>query len=310
MSYRRAWDGQEWQRYALQLVQLRHGHQHVQPVPDQVGGDAGLEFICLDKDGGKGGVLYQCYAPEETADVAKAAIAQKSKARRDLNKLQTNKDKLGEILKGLKIDRWILLCPFLDNKDVVAAARDRGIEIRDLKLPFLADNFEALVHCQDDFVTEIEILRQQGAMPMKMPAQDPALDIAVEQDGDIGKRITEKLNRGFKATMKPDQIRKRRDAYIRAHLYRENALAELKLNHPALWDRSIQVLDAEEQRLAAVGAASDLPGQQLQESLNRLEAALLKDLPDVSGSFATTVAMGTVGDWLIRCPLDFPDDDQ
>ncbi|WP_165191610.1 hypothetical protein [Caulobacter soli] len=310
MSYRRAWDGHEWQRYALQLVQLRHGHQHVQPVPDHVGGDAGLEFICLDKDGGKGGVLYQCYAPEETADVGKAAIAQKSKARRDLNKLQANKDKLGEILTGLKIDRWILLCPFLDNKDVVAAARDRGIEIRDLKLPFLADNFEALVHCQDDFVTEIEMLRQQGAMPMKMPAQDPALDIAVEQDGDIGKRITEKLNRGFKATMKPDQIRKRRDAFIRAHLYRENALAELKLNHPALWDRSIQVLDAEEQRLAAVGAASDLPGQQLQESLNRLEAALQKDLPDISGSFATTVAMGTIGDWLIRCPLDFPDDDQ
>ncbi|MGN7099692.1 hypothetical protein [Brevundimonas diminuta] len=310
MSYRRAWDGHEWQRYALQLVQLRHGHQHVQAVPDQVGGDAGLEFICLDKDGGKGGVLYQCYAPEETADVAKAAIAQKSKARRDLNKLQANKGKLGEILKGLKIDRWILLCPFLDNKDVVAAVRDRAIEIRDLKLPFLADNFEALMHCQDDFVTEIEMLRQQGAMPMKMPAQDPALDIAVEQDGDIGKRITEKLHRGFKTTLKPDQIRKRRDAYIRAHLYRENALAELKLNHPALWDRSVQVLDAEEQRLAAVGAISDLPGQQLQESLNRLEAALLKDLPDISGSFATTVAMGTVGDWLIRCPLDFPDDDQ
>lgn len=310
MNYRRAWDGHEWQRYALQLVQLRHGHQHVQAVPDQVGGDAGLEFICLDKDGGKGGVLYQCYAPEETADVAKSAIAQKSKARRDLNKLQANKSKLGEILKGLKIDRWILLCPFLDNKDVVAAVRDRGIEIRDLKLPFLADNFEALMHCQDDFVTEIEMLRQQGTMPMKMPAQDPALDIAVEQGGDIGKRITEKLHRGFKTTLKPDQIRKRRDAYIRAHLYRENALAELKLNHPALWDRSVQVLDAEEQRLAAVGAISDLPGQQLQESLNRLEAALLKDLPDISGSFATTVAMGTVGDWLIRCPLDFPDEDQ
>jgi len=310
MNYRRAWDGDEWQRHALQLVQLRHGHQNVQPVPDQVGGDAGLEFICLDKDGGKGGVLYQCYAPEETADVAKAAIAQKSKARRDLNKLEANKDKLGEILKGLKIDRWILLSPFLDNKDVVTAARDRGIEIRDLKLPFLADNFEALVHCQEDFTSEIEVLRQQGTMPVKLPAHDPSLDIAVEQEGEIGKRITEKLNRGFKATLKPEQILKRRDAYIRAHLYRENALTELKLNHPALWDRSIQVLDAEEQRLAAVGAASDLPGQQLQESLHRLEMALHKDLPDVSGSFATTVAMGTIGDWLIRCPLDFPDDEQ
>lgn len=310
MTYRRAWDGNEWQRHALQLVQLRHGHQHVQPVPDQVGGDAGLEFICLDKDGGKGGVLYQCYAPEETADAAKAAIAQKSKARRDLNKLKDNQIKLGGILKGLEIDRWILLCPFLDNKDVVTAVRDRGIEIRALKLPFLAGNFEALVHCQDDFVSEIEMLRQQGVLPIKMPTQDLNLDIVDKQEGDIGKRITEKLNRGFKATLKPDQIRKRRDAYIRAHLHRENALSNLKLNHPALWDRSIQVLDAEEQRLAAVGASSDLPGKQLQESLDRLESALQKDLPDISGSFATTVAMGTIGDWLIRCPLDFPDDDQ
>ncbi len=65
MSYRRAWDGHEWQRYALQLVQLRHGHQHVQAVPDQLGGDAGLEFTCLDKDGGKGAVTYQCYLRRE-----------------------------------------------------------------------------------------------------------------------------------------------------------------------------------------------------------------------------------------------------
>jgi hypothetical protein len=96
MKYRRAWDGEEWQAFALQLVQLRHGHHNVQSVPDHVGGDAGLEFIYLG-GAGDGAALYQCYAPEETADNAKAATAQRSKAYKDLAKLVTNKDKLADL---------------------------------------------------------------------------------------------------------------------------------------------------------------------------------------------------------------------
>lgn len=304
MKYRRAWDGNEWQSYTHQLVQLRHGHQNVQCVPDTVAGDAGIEFIFI------GGTIYQCYAPEETSDLKKAATAQKAKATRDLNKILKNQDKLSGILKGLSIDRWILLCPFLDNKDVVAHVRAQGLALRAHDLPFLAEKFEALVHSQEDFAAEIEGLRQQSVMPLKLPAHDPNIDIAAEQEGEIGRRLSEKLKRGFKATLTPQQIAQRRDTYIRAHLHRENALSDLKLNHPALWDRSIQTLTAEEQRLAAVGATSVLPGAQLQESVARLEDALSKDLPSMPGAFATTVAVGTVGEWLIRCPLDFPDDQQ
>lgn len=308
MTYRRAWDGEEWQGYALQLVQLRHGHHNIQSVPDLVGGDAGLEFIYVGGQG-DGAALYQCYAPEETADNAKAAIAQRAKAYKDLAKLANNKDKLANILKGLSVKRWILLCPFLDNKDVIASVRARAIELRSAKLPFLAEDFEGLVHSQEDFVSEIKTLRQQSQMPMKLPVKDANVDIGPTQDGEIGRRITEKLTRGFNASLSEEEIKKRRDAFIRAHLYRENALAELKLNHPALWDRSFQTLAAEEERLAAVGASSDLPGEQLEDSVNRLEKALQKDLPNLSLSFATTVAIGTVGEWLIRCPLDFPGGD-
>ncbi|MDP3410528.1 hypothetical protein [Bosea sp. (in: a-proteobacteria)] len=308
MKYRRAWDGGEWQGYALQLVQLRHGHQNVQSVPDHVGGDAGLEFIHI------GGIndpptLYQCYAPGETVDNKKAAIAQRAKANKDLQKLILNKDKLCSLLKNLSIKRWILLCPFLDNKDVIGSTRAKAVEIRKAKLPFLAEDFDALVHCQEDFAGEIEILRQQTMMPMTLPILNADTEFAATRDGTIGSRITEKLNRGFKASLSPEQIEQRRNAYVRAHLYRENLLEELKLNHPALWDRSIQTLSAEEERLAAVGASSDIPGIQLKESVERIELALQKDLPNMALSFATQVAIGTVGEWLIRCPLDFPGDD-
>ena len=300
MQHRRSWDGDEWQSFAHQLVQYRHGHENIQCVPDKVKGDAGIEFIYI------GGTLYQCYAPEETSDVAKAAEAQKGKATKDLKKLVSYKDKLIPLLNGLVINRWILLCPFLDNKDVVSHVRRKAIALRTAGLPYIDATFEGLVHSQDDFASEIELLRQQSKMPLKITIPS-AVDISAAQGSEMGQKIDAKLTRGFKSFETPEKIAKRRDSYISGHLRRENALDNLRQNHPALWERSLQCLSAEEERLAAVGAAATLPGEQLKESLDRIEQALKTDLPDMSGAFATTVAIGTVGDWLMRCPLDFPE---
>src|SRR3954470_5366865 len=105
MGNRRSWKGDEWQTFALKLVQLRHGAKNVQIVPDAVRGDAGLEFFTTC------GCVYQCYAPEEVSDVKKAASAMKAKAGRDLPKLQKNKDTIEQLLCGVSVERWILLCP-------------------------------------------------------------------------------------------------------------------------------------------------------------------------------------------------------
>jgi hypothetical protein len=102
MGFLRAWDPDGWQAFALQLVQLRHYPQNVQIVPDAVRGDAGIEFFSTD------GCLYQCYAPEEVADVGKAASAMKEKARRDLNKLSTVQTPMRAV--GLKSSTAARIC--------------------------------------------------------------------------------------------------------------------------------------------------------------------------------------------------------
>src|SRR5438552_3019751 len=109
MSFRRNWGGEEWQSYCVTLVQARHGSSNVQQIPDRVRGDCGIEFFSIN------GCLYQCYAPEEVSDVAKAASGMKAKAQRDLAKLNKYSDDISKILQSLKANRWILLCPFLDN---------------------------------------------------------------------------------------------------------------------------------------------------------------------------------------------------
>jgi hypothetical protein len=100
LTFERSWNGDDWQAFALQLVQLRHQAQNVQTVPDRVKGDAGIEFFSID------GCLYQCYAPEEVADVAKAASAMKAKASRDLEKLKTYETQIKSILQTVIARRW------------------------------------------------------------------------------------------------------------------------------------------------------------------------------------------------------------
>jgi len=303
MGNRRAWKGDEWQAFALQLVQRRHGPENVQVVPDSVGGDAGLEFFTTS------GCLYQCYAPEETSDVAKAASAMKAKAGRDLPKLIKYKDKIEPVLCGISASRWILLCPFLDNKEVVADVRKRGRAIKGLGLSFLAPDFEALCHSQDDFAGELEQLKALSLGPPLSIDIPTAKDVSAAGETSIGTKIDEKLARAFGSAATDTQIALRRDAYIKAHLYRENALDQLRHHHSVLWERAFQTLDAEETRLIAVGATSTLPAEQLQGSTKRIEESLTKALPTLSTGVVTQIALGTVSDWLIRCPLDFPETD-
>jgi hypothetical protein len=304
MGHRRSWKGDEWQAFALQLVQRRHGPENVQVVPDSVRGDAGLEFFTTT------GCLYQCYAPEETSDVAKAASAMKAKAARDLQKLVKYKDRIAPILVGISANRWILLSPFLDDKDVVAAVRSRGQLIKSQGLSFIGGDFEALCHSQDDFAGELEHLKALS-LGLSIKLETPTHgDVLAAGQTSIGSRIDEKLGRAYGPTATGAQIALKRDAYVKAHLYRENALDQLRQNHSVLWERAFQSLEAEEARLIAVGASSTLPTEQLQVSMQRIEDSLTNALPMVSAGIITQIALGSLSEWLIRCPLDFPESEK
>ncbi len=299
MEHRRQWEGTEWQEFALRLAQLRHGGENVQVVPDKVRGDAGIEFFSMN------GCVYQCYAPEESSDVSKAASAMKAKAQRDLRKLSKNQTVVSRLLQGIKIRRWILLCPFLDNKDVVASVRESGSKLHESGLSFLSADFEALVQSQQDFSKEIERLRQLSiSAPVNASSPSPD-EVKDASKGLLGERLVGKLARAFPA--EPGAERQRRaHAFIRSLLTRDNTLESLRIEHPILWERFSSCISAEEDRLSALGGKTSHPADQLEESLQRIERSLRHDLRDIFGiGMITTMSTGTVADWLVRCPLDF-----
>jgi len=300
-AFKRDWDPIDWQNYALRLVQARHGAQNVQRVPDRVQGDAGIEFFALD------GCVYQCYAPEECSDTGKAASGMKRKAARDVPKLHKNRDVLVEIFASLKITRWILLCPFLDDKSVVACVRAEGEEVKTLGLPFLDPAFEALVHSQVDFQNEIDQLKKRPIVVSVGVVSDKAIQPQRQpSSGALDDILTSKLGRAF-PSISADGLETKKQSFINAHAARENVLNRLQIDHPILWETAIECITAEEQRLELTGAEGTAPSDILRRSLDRIEQTLRHDLSDIAHSSITQISRGTLSDWLMRCPLDFPE---
>lgn len=297
--HQRVWDPLYWQTYALSLVQLLHGVTNVQRVPDKVQGDAGLEFFTTSN------CMYQCYAPQDD-NVAKASEGMKRKATADLGKLQINRTFLAEMFEGKKFERWILLCPFVDDKKVINHTRAQGRKIAKLALPFIATNFEALVHCQEDFKVQIEQLKALPIAPhVDLPAPTPEI-LAAHMKTPLSETMRAKLGRAFPESNE-QQISRRTEVHTLNHIKRSNMLDFLRQQHPMLWERAISTISSEEERLEAVGASGPGPSDQLRNSLDRIEDGLKRDVPTLASSTVNQIANGTLADWLMRCPLDFPE---
>lgn len=297
-AYLRAWGGIEWQDYALRLVKRQYGPSNVQRVPDKVRGDCGIEFFTTC------GTLFQCFAPTEVSDVAKAASKMKSKATTDLAKLYRYRAQIEELLSGIKARRWLLLCPFLDNKAVVSHVRRKGNDIRSKGLPFIDESFQALVQSQEDFATEIEALRRQLVGPPLVVADTAPEQIERHAASTESRTLLGKLARAY-PTKTRDELEILKAQHIMGLVRYENTMDALKAEYPTLWEQAYQTVAGEEDRLVLLGASGDAPREQLERSLERISQGLKHDLPSLPNSVTGNLSRGVLSDWLMRCPLDF-----
>lgn len=296
-KYPRDWDGNEWEQFSLRLVRERHGAENVQPIPARVKGDLGIECITTD------GCIYQSYAPEETGNTGKAASAMRAKANRDLDKLKKYQDKILQLLGGIKVRRWIMLCPFLDDKEVVTTVANKAQKVLELGLTFLDADFRGLVHSQEDFAKEIEKIRMEACgttLVLKTPDAEEIMDTG----NAIDEVLDQKIGRGF-PKLEPDQAIERKHRFIGTHIRAENALDQLKRDAPELWEKATTAIALEEDRLETSGTSSGPAGDLLTGEQDRLYQALNSALPTLEANAIRAIAIGQIGTWLIECPLDF-----
>ncbi|MFG1611055.1 hypothetical protein [Actinoplanes sp. NPDC049265] len=168
---REQWDGGEWEVHCCALLGIKHGDD-VQIIPARVDGDGGLEAYRLDD-----GIVYQCYAPEDSYTVASQTDSQKGKIRDDIAKLVTKPAETMKLLGAdYKIRRWVLLTPEYDDKELIKYARYKSKKIRDLnpRPPWCHDDFQIIISNDSElFAAQLATMNGMSAGSIRVHVPDP-----------------------------------------------------------------------------------------------------------------------------------------
>ena len=297
-------DGDEWEDFALLLLQERHGALNVHKIPADDQGDLGLDYFCISE-----GVVYQCYAVEEPVSIAQRADKQKTKITVDLGKFVKNSAEILQLMHGQPVKRWVLLVPLHNSKAVNLHAAKKAEEIKALQSGLVDADFEVVVQDLDCFP---ETAIERGITQRSTIRFEP-LEVRPEEIEGFSKSQPPGLLQNLY-----DKLRKRvndgsgsidevANSLLSDLLKRDNVLERLKTTAPPLYEKIQMAIRRRLRYLQTMGVGNSTPHAILTSQFDELKREVLKTLPNLSDDDAEMVAYGTIASWLMMCPLDFPE---
>ena len=297
------WTGDLWEAFCQGLLQDRHGPGNIQKVPSKDQGDHGLDYCCKSE-----ATAFQCYAVEGPVTVGVRAKKQKDKIRTDLKKLCDNAAEVAKIFGDVKVGRWVLLVPLHDSKEVNKHASTKAGEVRALALPHISPDFDVLIQDLSAFDADTLSARlaaqQEIALPVA-PAHPSQISAFISSRGDLVDTMRGKLAK--RAMAGGSNLLSADDRFIAKLIERDNALERLRSVSPTAYEKVALAISRRTERLELIGnsstsAAPDIFKQEFEQLIQEIK----ESLPALSKENATSIAYGTLSDWLMRCPLDFP----
>jgi hypothetical protein len=90
-------------------------------------------------------------------------------------------------------------------------------------------------------------------------------------------------------------------------LEKENTLDSLRRKAPQLHEALAAIVSRHAAKLSFYGSPENAtPHHILRSEVDSLIAELKQSIPNFSDGSAQQIALGTIAEWLLRCPLDFP----
>jgi hypothetical protein len=297
------WNPDDWEVFALSLLQWRHGHLEIHKVPSTHKGDLGIDFYCTTE-----AVIYQCYAVEEPVDILTRAERQKSKITSDLKKMIDGAPEVFKLFLSKPIKKWILLAPLHDSKDVNFHCAKKTTDLRAEKHFHLHPDFEVCIHDQsvfpgvalNDAIATLTNLYLSVAPPTK-----EELDAWQAGSPNLLANATSKLAKRAEPATLQTVVANSVEYFLKG-----NALIDaLRTSAPDLHEKVAAAISGRARRLAFVGPqGGPAPTTILNTELDNLIDAIKAGAPSLSQVNAEEIALGTISEWIMRCPLDFPTD--
>ena len=293
---------EEWQNLVNKVLSLKFGVGEFMPIPDTVHGDCGLEGFTRS---GKG---FQCYAAEEPLTTGELTKKQKAKVTRDLDKLVEYKTKLVALLGPTVLHEWILVVPRWEDKALLAHAEEKMKAIRTSGLSFISPAIVPCICTGESFAVERQQLIQAGKESLRIAVA--FVDHAQVTDWVASNdELVARLDRKALAIRHQDAItaRRLRDESVRHYLDGQNALAKLRTDFPEIFEAVDRIKKDKEHFLVTESlTTSALPPDHWRETRNSLETELAGALSGLDKFTVRQFVHEAVADWLLRCPLDFP----
>ena len=294
------WNPDDWEAFALSLLQNRHGVLNVHKIPAAHKGDLGIDYYCPAH-----AVVYQCYAVLEPIDIATRAERQKKKITTDTGKLVKNDTEIKNLFLGKQVKHWRLLVPLHDSKEVNHHCANKTLQIRGLHLPHLDKDFYVAIEDQTSFAASAIATGMTAVTQVALEIPSPtSKELSEWQAGATD--LLENARRKLAKRTGPKGIEEAVDEATRCFLEGNSALDALRSSAPDLHEKVISAIAARYRRLSLAGPlGGPTPGSILNTEIDYLDTAIKTAAPNLSENLVQQISLGSVSDWIMRCPLDF-----
>jgi hypothetical protein len=297
---------EEWQELIVKLLPLKFGLGNFVEIPDTVNGDCGLEGFT------RCGKAFQCYAAVEPLSTAELTKKQKVKISSDVPKLARNRDILAGILGPTILNKWMFIVPRWEDKSLLAHAETKMAELRAQNLPFIAPDIVPSICTGEEFATERQQLIRAGREELRVDVplvhSSQVSDWAAQNDPLVSQLFRKVLAIRHGDSTTALQLR---DLYVKHYLDGQNTIAKLRKDYPEMFEAVDRIKKDKEHFLETESlVTSSLPPDHLKQTVSALESEIQAAMQGLNSFTVKQLVQEAVADWLLRCPLDFPNSQQ
>lgn len=296
--------GTEWQDWVDKLLQRHFGPGGYQKIPDNDKGDAGIEGFAVAE-----GHAYQAYGPVEPLSTTERYEKHRTKMTNDIQKFINNRTKLMKFFGEIKITKWILLVPYYDSKEIVAHATKKTKEVLNAQLPYVSPQFRVCIEDEDAFSVERDALIYARTSEISANGGEISQDYIdqwKDENNDFVQVIDDKAKKISQLNNKNERL-EFRNQIIRRYLEGQNILEDLR-KYPSAYENVFRVKSERERHLAMESLlSSGNNSDHLKAALTKIKETVIAETRGIAQTTIEGVAWEAVSDWIIRCPLDFKD---
>jgi len=289
----------DWEPFCEKMLRQHYGTKNFWKVPDEDGGDLGLEFYTIT------GTIFQCYYPEQGIVMKEYKKRIQKKINDDLKKLKKNEKEISKLLDDIVIDQWVLLTPENKSKDLIFYCHKKKKEVIAKGISYInSEEFVVKIETADSFPGAM--LYAQGVYEKSV---NISLSVVTKNEMDIWKLGNSKFSGNISRksnSLMGGRSEKFQDEVVIKYIQIEKFLDQLRTDYPDIHDLIEDSARAQLQNMKEDAVLEpQLDSDFVKNIISTNKEVFKKYSEHMSDHNVQTLSFGFLSKWLAECYMDF-----